>query len=157
MIFPLDNLGAVNVHASSDSWRGADIAEAVDSRARELVSAGLGPGDRAVLCQIGSGNFFADLFAVWSAGAAAAVLNPGLTADEVHNVVGHVDPKLALVGNGMKSSKEDFAVPVVDFGAGIGPTALSRIARSIGLARRSRLDSIHIRHDGPTKGSGAHI
>ena len=121
MIFLSDQLGSVTSQATQQCWSGTEIAEAAAERAQALIKSGVGPGDRVILRQQGSGSFFADLLAVWAAGAAAAVLNPGLTPDEIDKVIGHIEPKLALIDGGLDAARSMFSVPVIDFGAGTGP------------------------------------
>ena len=121
MIFPSDRLGSVTVHAADRSWSGAEIARAASERSGALRGAGIGPDDRVILWQPGSGEFVADLLAVWAAGAAAVVLNPGLMPDEIDRIAGHVSPKAVLVAGGSDGAGARLGVPVFDFKAGIVP------------------------------------
>ena len=121
MLFLTDNLGSVTNHATGASWTGSQIASAAGERGLALTQGGVGPGDTVALWQAGSGAFFADLLAAWSAGAAVAVLNPGLTPDEMDAVNGHVRPKLLLVDGDLDRARSMSTVPVVDFGASVAP------------------------------------
>lgn len=133
MLVLSDNLGAVSDHATEVRWSGDDIASAARERGRALTDGGIGPGDTVALWQGGSGAFFADLLAAWSAGAAVAVLNPGLTADEVDAVLNHVHAKLVLVDGDLDRARSMSSVPVVDFGASVGPNPVPREGRGASL------------------------
>jgi acyl-CoA synthetase (AMP-forming)/AMP-acid ligase II len=128
MIFPRDRLGTVTDHRTQESWSGPEIGAAAGERARALTAAGIGPGDRVLLWQAGSGAFFADLLAVWAAGAAAAVLNPGLTPEELGRIAAHVGPKAALVAGNAATARGLLALPVFDFGADIVPAGVGDAA-----------------------------
>ncbi len=125
MEFPADLFGSVTDQATQRQWSGAEIMRSANQRTQILHDLGVGPGDRVVLSQIGHGGFFADLLAVWSCGAAAAIVNPGLKPDEIDAVVGHIGPKLALVADDVDEARSLFDVPVADLGAGRGPTKVT--------------------------------
>ena len=57
----------------------------------------------------GTASFFADLLAVWSCGAAAACIDPGLTAPELATVVAFADPVVVLSRG---EAKSDIRLPV---------------------------------------------
>jgi len=102
MIVSFDRLGSLSDLVHGAQWSGAEIASAAKQRAAALREAGVGAGDKVLIVQAGSGNFFADLFAVWGAGATAAVLNSALTSEEFHNIESHLKPVVALVdGDGV--------------------------------------------------------
>lgn len=54
----------------------------IAERAEALAEAGLGPGGRAVVARERPLDYLADLFALWSLGASAVGVNPGVTAEE---------------------------------------------------------------------------
>ncbi len=129
MLFLTDSLGSVSDHATERRWSGTDIATAARQRHKALVDGGVGPGDTVALWQAGSGAFFADLLGAWAAGAAVAVLNPGLTPEEIDKVVGHIHPKMVLVDGELDRGRSIFTIPVIDFGASVGPDMASRTDR----------------------------
>ncbi|MEM7122322.1 MAG: long-chain fatty acid--CoA ligase [Pseudomonadota bacterium] len=129
MLILADNLGSVTDQATGTRWQGEKIASEARERCLALSEGGIGPGDTVALWQGGSGAFFADLLAAWSAGAAVAVLNPGLTADEVDAVIGHVRAKLVLVDGDLDRARAMSSIPVVDFGASVGPDPAPRTDR----------------------------
>ena len=67
-------------------------------------------GNRVVIAHGNSPSFFADLFAVWEAGGCAVCVNPGLTPDELANVVDFVDARCVLVDDGSTAASR---VPVL--------------------------------------------
>ena len=95
-------------------WDSATLLDEVNRRAAVLSQKGIGYGSVVAITHSGTARFFADLFATWSVGAAAACLDTTLTARELQNVVDFADAAVLLVDGDAVVS--DVSVPVVDLG-----------------------------------------
>ncbi|MBL8782897.1 MAG: long-chain fatty acid--CoA ligase [Alphaproteobacteria bacterium] len=100
MLLPFDRFGTIVDKALNLTWDSRTLADAVGARALELAKMGAAPGGTVAITHGGTAHFFADLFAVWSCGAAAACLDPALTASERQNVIAFCKPVLVLGENG---------------------------------------------------------
>ena len=100
MILPIARFGSIRDTALKLDWTAETLAEVVAARAETLGRAGAGPGTTVAITHGGSANFFADLFATWSTGAAAACLDPALTDSERANVIKFCKPSLVLSDDG---------------------------------------------------------
>jgi acyl-CoA synthetase (AMP-forming)/AMP-acid ligase II len=88
----LDNLGAVTDWRSGETWSATKIRAQAAGLATEFARRGIGPGSRVVTWHGGDGRFFADLFAIWQAGACAVALNPNTTSTELQTIAEFVTP-----------------------------------------------------------------
>jgi oxalate---CoA ligase len=68
------------------------ILAAAGEQAAVLAEIGVSKGSRVALAHGDGAAFIADLLAVWSLGAAALVVSPGMTPDERSNVIAWADP-----------------------------------------------------------------
>ena len=100
MLLPFDRFGTIVDKALNLTWDSRTLADAVGARALELAKMGAAPGGTVAITHGGTAHFFADLFAVWSCGSAAACLDPALTASERENVIAFCKPVLVLGENG---------------------------------------------------------
>lgn len=100
MLLPFDRFGTIVDKTLNLTWDSRALADAVGTRALELAKAGAAPGATVAITHGGTAHFFADLFAVWSCGAAAACLDPTLTTSERDNVIAFCKPALVLGENG---------------------------------------------------------
>ena len=121
MIVSFDSLGSLSDLAHGEKWSGAEIAAAAIARAALLRGAGMGAGDKVLIVQAGSGSFFANLFAVWSTGATAAVLNSALTEEEFGNIEDHLKPAIVLVDGDGVGAVEKCKTAVWDFSRDVTP------------------------------------
>jgi acyl-CoA synthetase (AMP-forming)/AMP-acid ligase II len=94
MHLPFDRFGAIHDLSQKLTWAASQLTSEVARRAEALD--GVGPGMIVAITHGGSAAFFADLFAVWSRGAAAACLDPSLTAAERVNIIAFCKPALVL-------------------------------------------------------------
>jgi acyl-CoA synthetase (AMP-forming)/AMP-acid ligase II/thioesterase domain-containing protein len=78
-------------------WDKAALNSEILRRASVLEQMGIKPGSLVAIGHGGTARFFADLFACWHVGAAAACLDSSLTPGELGNVVGFAKPALFLV------------------------------------------------------------
>jgi acyl-CoA synthetase (AMP-forming)/AMP-acid ligase II/thioesterase domain-containing protein len=97
------------------SWDAAAFREEVDRRAAGLSKMGVGRGSVVAIGHGGTARFFADLFATWKQGAAAACLDPSLTPSELRTVVDFAKSAVLLVDGTV--SVEHLSVPIVDLGS----------------------------------------
>lgn len=100
MLLPFDRFGTIVDKTSAPTWDSRTLAEAVGTRAIALAKAGASPGATVAITHGGTAQFFADLFATWSCGAAAACLDPTLTVPERENVLAFAKPAIVLGENG---------------------------------------------------------
>jgi len=96
------------------SWDAATLDEQVHRRAAMLSQMGIGRGSVVAIGHGGTARFFADLFATWNVGAAAACLDPSLTPGELRTVVNFSKSAVLLVDGA--ASVDDLSVPIVDLG-----------------------------------------
>jgi acyl-CoA synthetase (AMP-forming)/AMP-acid ligase II/pimeloyl-ACP methyl ester carboxylesterase len=119
-MFPdLSHCGRIEDVGLGVHWDGGALAGEVARRAAILAQHGAGPGSVVAIFHSGSAFFFADLFAVWSVGAAAACLDGSLTETELRNVVGFVKPAVLLVDRPKVSVACE--VPVLELADGAAP------------------------------------
>lgn len=128
MIVSFDSLGSVADLVHGERWSGDDLAAAAIARAAMLRSAGIGAGDKVLIVQPGSGGFFANLFAVWTAGATAAVLNSALTKEEFGNIESHLKPAVVLNDGEGVSAVENCKTGIWNFSRELTPDLDARQA-----------------------------
>jgi acyl-CoA synthetase (AMP-forming)/AMP-acid ligase II len=103
----IETLGAVTDVHRGLTWSAGDLRDEISRRRAVLAAAGVAPGQRVIIAHGGTPEFFGDLFAIWSLGAAAVCLNPTLTRGELANVADFVQPAAVLVSS-------DTAAPPTD-------------------------------------------
>ncbi len=89
-------LGELCEPLSGREWSGEDARGEVRRRGARYAASGVGPGN---LVFVHFGNcleFFADLLALWNAGACAAPIDPRLTAFEVETLARAAAPRFSL-------------------------------------------------------------
>ncbi|MGH6767210.1 MAG: AMP-binding protein, partial [Bradyrhizobium sp.] len=96
------------------SWDAMALEGQIARRAAVLSQMGVGRGSVVSIGHGGTARFFADLFATWRVGAAAACLDPSLTPGEIRTVV-EFSKSVALLVDG-SASVDRLAVPIVDLG-----------------------------------------
>src|SRR5579862_5325081 len=82
-MFDLQRFGRIEDLGLGFAWDGAMFEREVAHRAAILSQLGAGPGSVIAIFHSGTARFFADLFAVWRIGAAAACLDSSLTGAEL--------------------------------------------------------------------------
>jgi acyl-CoA synthetase (AMP-forming)/AMP-acid ligase II len=98
--------GAIRDLIRGEHWPAERLQQEVADRA-EALRRRLGEGRGPIV--IGHGQspaFFADLFAVWEAGACAVCVNPGLVPDELQRVVRFTGARALLLADGAVSIDE---------------------------------------------------
>ena len=110
---PFAALGAITDLGTGSEWSGAEIRRAAWARRQELSDLGVRHGACVVIAHDEAGPFFADLFAIWSLGACAAVVNSQLTPDEFSNVVGFAEAAAVIVGETTRRFPPPAGVAVV--------------------------------------------
>lgn len=91
---------------------GRELAASARVGAARLAALGAGPGKAVLIAHGGTTAFFADLFAVWTTGAAAACVNPGTTPSELDRIAAFLSP-VAILQRGA-SGEAVGTVPVLD-------------------------------------------
>jgi oxalate---CoA ligase len=114
-------------------WDAATLEKEVLRRAVVLGQMGIKPGSVAAIGHGGTAQFFADLFACWRVGAAAACLDPSLTPGELRNVVDFAKPAVFLAGD--KTIVDGLQVPTVNL--------------SIERSQNSSVTALAVAVDGP--------
>jgi oxalate---CoA ligase len=95
-------------------WDAATLEDEVNRRAAVLSQMGIGRGSVVSIGHGSTARFFADLFATWSVGAAAACLDATLTPGELRTVVVFARSAVLLVDGA--ASVDHLPVPIVDLG-----------------------------------------
>ena len=125
MLALLSKCGGINDVGLGLSWDSATLADEVSRRAVKLAQMGIGRGSIVAIAHSGTARFFADLFATWSVGAAAACLNSSLTSSELKNVIEFAGSAALLIDAGAPTSIENLSIPIVELDAApstSGPT-----------------------------------
>lgn len=121
--------GSVEDLATGRRLDGAALRTALRRRAGLLAKRGVRPGDAVLIAHGGTPDFFADLFAVWQAGAVAACVNPGLTRAELGVLIEFLKPTVLLAADGFAHG-EGLGLPVLalagESGAGEPPDGMAR-------------------------------
>jgi oxalate---CoA ligase len=105
--------GSINDVGLGIRWEAGMLAREASRRAAILSQRRIGPGSVVAISHSGSAHFFADLFAVWAVGAAAACLDGTLTDFELQTVLGFIKPAALLVNPADISNAR--GVPILDF------------------------------------------
>jgi acyl-CoA synthetase (AMP-forming)/AMP-acid ligase II len=87
--------GALDEPLTGRRWEPPEILERVSARAAFYRSRGLGPRDRVFLHFGNNLEFFVELLAIWSRGAAAAPIDSRLTAFEVETLAASAAPRFS--------------------------------------------------------------
>src|SRR5262249_45461702 len=99
MLPPVAKFGAIEDVGRGLRWDAATLAAEVGRRADRLSKLLLGRGQIVAITHGASAPFFADLFATWTIGAAAACLDSALTAAERETVLNFLKPAALLTGD----------------------------------------------------------
>jgi long-chain acyl-CoA synthetase len=94
------------------SWTYAELDRAASALAAELRASGASPGDRLVLANFNTPQFFVALFAAARAGLTAVPLDPGLAAAELRNVLEHARPHAIVVDDRTARTFEPMGFPL---------------------------------------------
>jgi len=112
MFLPVSEFGSIVHVDEDDTWSPERLKDEVARRLPLLRRLGVAPGRRVLIFHGGSGEFFADLFAVWHLGGCAACLNPALTGSELANIADFIEATLILVRSG-SAAPPDLSIPAV--------------------------------------------
>lgn len=116
--------GCITDLGSGDVWSGPRLAQEVARRSAFLE--GICRGNRSVIiAHGGTPSFFADLFAVWSVGACALCVDPGLTDEELINIIDFTGPAVVLVDDQSSQDGRVLTVPVVSAGKEKAPVKVA--------------------------------
>ena len=128
MRIAITRVGPIHDLLRQDTLRYGRFDDEIEHRAAVLCRHLTGATNFIVIAHGGSASFFADLFAVWQAGACAVCINPTLTHGELANLVEFIKPSAVLIDNGGPQTA-DLGVPVI----------CTREERPTGRARRSEV------------------
>lgn len=151
MKLTIQRLGTIDDVVNGITWDASRLSAEVERRAANLKD--IGPGSIVAITHGGTAAFFADLFAVWSRGAAAACLDPALTASERENVVRFCNASIVLGEEGPSSATPQSGEPAPDGAALIlftsGTTGAPKgvVLSSAALAARIELNRREIGDD----------
>jgi oxalate---CoA ligase len=112
ILYPLKDCGGIKDVGLGLRWDAAALNQEIARRASVLAQMGIKPGSVVAIGHGGTAHFFADLFACWHIGAAAACLDSSLTPSELKNVVGFAKPAAFLTNE--NSLVGNLQVPVVN-------------------------------------------
>ncbi|WP_198347222.1 non-ribosomal peptide synthetase [Nocardia terrae] len=101
---------AVAVVGEDRSWTYAEFASWVNSLARELISAGVGPETRVAVAIRRSPEMLAAIYAVLTAGGAYTPIDPGHPADRIAHMIDTIRPACVLT-SGAEAVESDPTVP----------------------------------------------
>jgi acyl-CoA synthetase (AMP-forming)/AMP-acid ligase II len=104
--------GVIEDISNGTRWDAPNFARQVERRMAALARMRIDRGAMVAIGHGGTAYFFADLFAVWSLGAAAICLDSALTSGELDTILRFSRPALFLTGEG--GATPSFPVPVLD-------------------------------------------
>jgi acyl-CoA synthetase (AMP-forming)/AMP-acid ligase II len=124
-----DRLAIVVPGGSAGGARGgsltyAQLERAASAFARTLLAGGAAPGDRLVLANANTPEFFIALFGAARAGLVAVPLDAGLATPELENVLGHARPHAVVVDARCAAVFEALGAPLLTVESDAGPTDL---------------------------------
>jgi oxalate---CoA ligase len=133
-------------------WTEGDLALETARRARELSRFGAGPGTSVAIIQDSSADFFLDLFATWSLGAAAACLDPGTPQAELEAMLSLLRPAAVVSAEGHRVAVESprgaasaQTIPAIDDAALILFTSGTTMSpKGVILSRRALLARVSL-------------
>jgi len=131
MFSDLGRCGSIDDVGLGVRWARSRLTLEVARRAAVLKQRQVGPGSVVAILHSGSAHFFADLFAVWTVGAAAACLDSTLTDVELQTVIGFIEPSALLVSQ--PQSLNTTAVPVLELASSRSPEPSADAAHVMGL------------------------
>jgi len=112
------SLGRIEEIGSGLCWDRDALAREVERRAGALVAAGVTRGVRVAITQGGTAAFLADLLAIWTLGATAAVIDPALTPSERKTLLEYFDPGAVLVARACAAIDRGWRVMALDDAGG---------------------------------------
>lgn len=103
------SLGPITDAVTGEYWTPEDLQHKVAERASALLNKhGIGPGSRVVILHSNSPAFFADLFAIWTAGACAACADPSMGVADYESLISTVRPDLIITQGGLPAKLATF-------------------------------------------------
>ena len=114
-----------------------ELDKAADALSGQLVSQGVGPGDRVVLLSDRSAQAVIGILAVLKAGAAYLPIDPAVPASRLEFIVGDAAPAAAITTAGLRARLDGFDLPIIDLdpsAAETGPSAPAPGARPDDIA-----------------------
>ncbi|SKV52659.1 Probable non-ribosomal peptide synthetase [Mycobacteroides abscessus subsp. massiliense] len=91
-----------------------ELDKAADALSGQLVSQGVGPGDRVVLLSDRSAQAVIGILAVLKAGAAYLPIDPAVPASRLEFIVGDAAPAAAITTAGLRARLDGFDLPIID-------------------------------------------
>lgn len=107
-------LGRIEEISTGLCWERDFLAREVQGRAGALAAAGVNRRGRVAIAHGGTAAFLADLLAVWTVGATAAVIDPALTPSELKLLLQYFNPDAVLVARGGAATEGGWTVMALD-------------------------------------------
>lgn len=109
-----NNSGSITDLINGIQWSATELNNQIARRIIPFREKGIRPGAYVLIAHGGTPNFFADLFAVWALGGAAACLNSKLTASEIKNLSDFVRPVAILISSETREKCQNHNITLVD-------------------------------------------
>src|SRR5438874_10519777 len=110
LVNPLVRCGGIEDMGLGLRWDGTTLEHEASRRAAVLAQLGIGRKSIVAIAHSGTAHFFADLFATWKVGAAAACLDTTLTPTELHTIVRFAKAAVLLVDDDADAVR-DIGIP----------------------------------------------
>lgn len=104
--------GGLHEISTGRVWTRQQLRAEVSTRVGRYGAAGLQPGERVLLVADNTLEFFAELLAVWLAGATAVPVDAALSRFELDNLAAAAEPRLIVV-TGEGNTPEHPGVPII--------------------------------------------
>lgn len=117
-----------------DAWTYAELNAAVAQFASGLVARGAQPGERLVLSNVNTPEFFVALLGAARAGLVAVPLDPGLAPAELKNILAHARPHAVVVDAKSAPVFEPLGAPLLSAPLRAAPTSAREVPGVRGAA-----------------------
>lgn len=94
-----NKIGGIHDHVENKFYTDKVISEIVTKKIKTLQSSSIKRGDNVILAHGNNHLFFCDLLALWSIGACVIPVDPGISKNELQNLIKHSDSKMVIYRN----------------------------------------------------------
>ena len=141
--------GAVAIIEGSTRISYAELRDRVARTAGALRAAGIGPDDRVVVLSANEASFIVSLLGVWSAGAAAILVNHQEPVPQLKNYLSSVDPCAILAGTSHHAIGASVALQEAGLAEKLLAHPAGSIANDLPEASGSPLQAVDLGADAP--------